>query len=79
MTMQGVTYTPGIDETELENLSYSEASELMAKRSHKTTASEFIISNIGSLWFWGYIFRLWLLLFVVSISAIIIKEKWCKD
>lgn len=76
ITSEGVTYSPGISTTEMDSMSYTDASELMASRAQKITAYEFISSSIATSWFWVNFFQLWLVMVTVSTISFVVTEKW---
>jgi len=79
VTSKGVLYSPGVSSTEMDTLSYTEVAELMTNRARQMTTVEYLSSNIGSKWFWVNIFKMWVVLFIVSTLSIFITNKWCKN
>ena len=79
ITAKGVMYSPGVSTTEMDTLSYTEVAELMTSRAHQMTTTEYITSNIASKWFWINIFKIWAVMFIVSIASFFITDKWCSN
>ena len=79
ITAKSVMYSPGVSTTEMDTLSYTEVAELMTSRAHQMTTTEYIASNIASKWFWINIFKIWAVMFIVSIASFFITDKWCSN
>ncbi len=79
VTAKGVMYSPGVSTTEMDSMSYTEVTELMTSRAHQMTTTEYISSNIASMWFWKNIFKIWVIMFIVGIMSFFITDKWCRN
>ncbi len=75
-TSKGVMYSPGITTTEMDALSYTEASTLMQSRAHEVSAYDFLASSIGASWFWLNLVKLWSAMLLVSFVSFLITDKW---
>jgi len=52
ITYEGVMYSPGISVSEMDTMSYTEASDLMAQRATKLSVYEYITSSITTKYYW---------------------------
>ena len=74
-TYEGVMYSPGISTTEMDTMSYTEASELMTQRAKTLSIYEYITSSVTTKYYWVNFVQLWLIMGLACFTTFMLIER----
>jgi hypothetical protein len=75
ITYEGVMYSPGISTAEMDTMSYTEASDLMAQRATKLSVYDYITNSVTTKYYWLNFTQLWVVMVIACFVTFLLTER----